>query len=179
MTDDTAEPAPAERFDELRTNADMSAERERAAPYFAAPPDKTLAFVAEMNLGESANGPYVCPMHPEVVSDDPGSCPKCGMKLLPADLAGAIVAAVESLRWPLGRRSFVAMLRGSVSAPPSARASASFGMLAGASDAEVKRWVRALEAAGALVEVETDDGFTVLRAVAGAPRPASRRPHPR
>jgi FtsP/CotA-like multicopper oxidase with cupredoxin domain len=26
---------------------------------------------------------YVCPMHPEVVSTEPGSCPKCGMKLMP------------------------------------------------------------------------------------------------
>ena len=27
---------------------------------------------------------YVCPMHPEVESDKPGSCPKCGMALEPA-----------------------------------------------------------------------------------------------
>ncbi|WP_066833996.1 heavy metal-binding domain-containing protein [Rufibacter ruber] len=24
---------------------------------------------------------YTCPMHPEVVSDEPGKCPKCGMFL--------------------------------------------------------------------------------------------------
>jgi len=26
---------------------------------------------------------YVCPMHPEVKSDNPGKCPKCGMDLVP------------------------------------------------------------------------------------------------
>jgi hypothetical protein len=26
-------------------------------------------------------GKYTCPMHPEVVSDTPGKCPKCGMNL--------------------------------------------------------------------------------------------------
>jgi len=26
---------------------------------------------------------YTCPMHPEVVMDHPGKCPKCGMKLVP------------------------------------------------------------------------------------------------
>ena len=24
---------------------------------------------------------YTCPMHPEVLKDKPGDCPKCGMKL--------------------------------------------------------------------------------------------------
>ncbi len=99
---------------------------------------------------------------------------------LPADVAGSIVAAVERLTWPLGRRSLVAMLRGSVSAPPSARASLAFGILEAASDAEVKRWLKALEAAGAIVEVETDDGYRVLHAVPGVAlpslRPKERRP---
>ena len=26
---------------------------------------------------------YTCPMHPEVVQDGPGKCPKCGMDLQP------------------------------------------------------------------------------------------------
>lgn len=30
---------------------------------------------------------YTCPMHPEVKSDQPGSCPKCGMALERADIA--------------------------------------------------------------------------------------------
>lgn len=28
---------------------------------------------------------YTCPMHAEVISDQPGSCPKCGMDLVPQD----------------------------------------------------------------------------------------------
>jgi ATP-dependent DNA helicase RecQ len=62
------------------------------------------------------------------------------------------------------------MLRGSVKAPPSARRSTDFGSFSAASDAEVARWVRALEVAGALVEVERD-GFRVLetRQVAALP----------
>ncbi|HYK24131.1 MAG TPA: heavy metal-binding domain-containing protein, partial [Candidatus Acidoferrum sp.] len=26
---------------------------------------------------------YTCPMHPDVVANHPGNCPKCGMKLVP------------------------------------------------------------------------------------------------
>ena len=76
------------------------------------------------------------------------------------------------LTWPLGRRSLVAMLRGSVSAPKSARASTAFGLLESASDAEVKRWITALVASGALVEFETEDGYRVLRAEPGATVPS-------
>ena len=34
-------------------------------------------------------GQYTCPMHPEVVSDGPGTCPKCGMALEPVLPAAA------------------------------------------------------------------------------------------
>ena len=73
-------------FDTLRVNADMAAEHERAAKYLDTPPHKTLALVAEMDFVEPGGGEalrYVCPMHPDVVSEEPGNCPKCGMKLMP------------------------------------------------------------------------------------------------
>lgn len=31
---------------------------------------------------EQQNIVYTCPMHPEVQSDKPGQCPKCGMDLV-------------------------------------------------------------------------------------------------
>jgi len=76
--------APALAFDTLRENGEFAELRERAAPYRNAEPDKSLAFVAEMDF-EEPEGPvvYVCPMHPEVISDTQGSCPECGMKLMP------------------------------------------------------------------------------------------------
>jgi hypothetical protein len=47
------------------------------------------AFSFEKNISERSyritdstiSKTYTCPMHPEVISDKPGQCPKCGMDL--------------------------------------------------------------------------------------------------
>src|SRR6266700_4401127 len=35
--------------------------------------------------GQTHQQVYTCPMHPEVRQNQPGSCPKCGMNLIPAE----------------------------------------------------------------------------------------------
>src|SRR4051794_6424390 len=87
VSEDEATPSLAEPFATLRTAPELSAERERLMPLVELPPDKTLAFQAEMDMGEPDVGAgeallYVCPMHPEVASEEPGRCPECGMKLI-------------------------------------------------------------------------------------------------
>ena len=48
------------------------------------PPDETGEKPDHAGQHE-AGREYVCPMHPEVVQDEPGDCPKCGMHLEPRE----------------------------------------------------------------------------------------------
>jgi ATP-dependent DNA helicase RecQ len=91
-----------------------------------------------------------------VPADEPG---------LPDDVAGAILSAAGALRWPLGLTGLVAMLGGSVAAPPSGRRSPAYGVLSAARPGTIKRWVLALVDSGHLERFESDDGFPLLRTV--------------
>jgi FtsP/CotA-like multicopper oxidase with cupredoxin domain len=83
VSEEPALPSLREHFEVLRSDPELAAERERIAPILAAEPDKELAFIAEMDMGEPEAGvtgasAYTCPMHPEVVSDEPGVAPNAG-----------------------------------------------------------------------------------------------------
>jgi len=77
---------PAPQFETLHSNPQLAAERARLDDR-GRPPDKTLVFDASMPLlyGDTSTtaDAYACPMHPEVTSTEPATCPKCGMKLVP------------------------------------------------------------------------------------------------
>jgi FtsP/CotA-like multicopper oxidase with cupredoxin domain len=98
VADDAARPSLGDEFEVLRVDPELTAERERLAPLLDAPPDKTVAFQAEMDMGEpdvdGAVG-YACPMHPEVTSETADHCPQCGMKLIPAQLVSAQAGSQE------------------------------------------------------------------------------------
>jgi FtsP/CotA-like multicopper oxidase with cupredoxin domain len=98
VSEDRAEPSVTEQFAVLRSDPELAAERERLAQYVDAAPDKTLAFVAEMDfdapdVGADGAVIYTCPMHPAVITDEPGRCPECGMKLLPEAMVNQTAGA--------------------------------------------------------------------------------------
>ena len=74
-------------FDALRVDPQLTAEHHSIDGDLERAPDKVLAFVASMPLlyGDDVAPAtsYACPMHPEVTAPEPGTCPKCGMQLLP------------------------------------------------------------------------------------------------
>ncbi len=82
----------AASFDTLRTDPELSDARKQVERDLSRPPDKVLAFWSEMPLlygddGEkttTATSYHECPMHPDVAASFAGTCPKCGMKLVPA-----------------------------------------------------------------------------------------------
>jgi FtsP/CotA-like multicopper oxidase with cupredoxin domain len=84
--------ASAGSFETLRVDPQLTAEHRSIGADIERPPDKVLAFVASMPLlyGDDVAPAtsYACPMHPEVTASEPGTCPQCGMQLLPVRAEG-------------------------------------------------------------------------------------------
>jgi FtsP/CotA-like multicopper oxidase with cupredoxin domain len=80
--------AAAERYGELRSSDELAPWRSSLGAHVDRPADKTLAFTSQMPIlygdAETTASAYTCPMHPDYVVAEPGTCPKCGMRLVPA-----------------------------------------------------------------------------------------------
>jgi hypothetical protein len=82
----TARGDAAHSFEVLRIDPELTTERQDIEQDFDRAPDKVLSFVASMPLlygKEVQASSYACPMHPEATASEPGTCPKCGMRLVP------------------------------------------------------------------------------------------------
>ncbi|HEX6400207.1 MAG TPA: multicopper oxidase family protein [Actinomycetota bacterium] len=95
VTDEPGGSSARESFHELRWSQELLAERARLAVDLDREPDEVLALVAEMTMaapiepdeGADPSSPrFACPMHPEIVRNEPGRCPICGMNLVPIEL---------------------------------------------------------------------------------------------
>jgi FtsP/CotA-like multicopper oxidase with cupredoxin domain len=88
VTDTATRSSSAPAFEELRTSDELTSWRARLDDHLAGRPDKTLAFKSRMPLlygdEDTTAGAFTCPMHHEFVATEPGTCPQCGMKLVPA-----------------------------------------------------------------------------------------------
>ena len=75
------ETAPASHTGHAMPGMDHPMPSEGPAHTMAARHAPSDHVVAEASAETAAQ--YTCPMHPEVISDEPGACPKCGMTLVP------------------------------------------------------------------------------------------------
>jgi FtsP/CotA-like multicopper oxidase with cupredoxin domain len=96
VSDEPVEHSLRDTFETLRVDPELSQLRPAVEDHRRRPPDKTLAFESSMPLlygGPAATdvSSWACPMHPDVTRDGPGTCPRCGMNLIP-DVAAAPAA---------------------------------------------------------------------------------------
>ncbi|HZI44762.1 MAG TPA: multicopper oxidase domain-containing protein [Ilumatobacter sp.] len=89
-----------DEFETLHTNPGLESERARLEDERRRPADKTLVFTASMpilyNKQTASASSFVCPMHAEVTSTEPGTCPKCGMKLIAVEMPTMFVCPMHA-----------------------------------------------------------------------------------
>ncbi len=59
--------------------------------------NKTFQSGEQKDTRLTSNVLYYCPMHPEIIREEPGDCPICGMKLVEIQSPGSAADSVHDL----------------------------------------------------------------------------------
>jgi len=62
--------------------------------------EKNISNAVGAPVPPQAGALYTCLMHPEVISDKPGNCPKCGMTLVKKQTSGVALTEAEKKKVP-------------------------------------------------------------------------------
>ncbi|MBL1219121.1 MAG: heavy metal translocating P-type ATPase [Planctomycetes bacterium] len=73
-------------------------------------PDRADRDTRQDQVAGGAARKYTCPMHPEVVRDSPGACPKCGMALEPMTAASSDIKEDDGELRDMNRRFWVGVV---------------------------------------------------------------------
>ncbi|ABV89298.1 efflux RND transporter periplasmic adaptor subunit [Shewanella pealeana] len=107
VKEEEEESVPDEHAGHNHTTQSTSSTQQSQADKILSQPKPTLSPAAQSS--GDGNVKYVCPMHPHVVSDVPGSCPICGMDLEKVTIGGVgeevVVGVSGGMQQALGMRS--------------------------------------------------------------------------
>jgi Cu(I)/Ag(I) efflux system membrane fusion protein len=91
---------PDTRTVKVRVQVDNAEERLKPEMFVRARVAVRLAGGGKV-LQESLAGKWISPMHPEILSDQPGACPICGMELVTTESFGIATAPPQGARPPV------------------------------------------------------------------------------
>ncbi|MGD2088070.1 MAG: efflux RND transporter periplasmic adaptor subunit [Candidatus Aminicenantes bacterium] len=91
---------PQTRTVKVRVNVDNPQYKLKPEMFVRAVVHSKLSMTGKV-MDPDLAGKWICPMHPEIIKDGPGTCDICGMKVVKAEKLGYIVASPEEKEAPL------------------------------------------------------------------------------
>lgn len=91
---------PATRTVKVRVNAENPGYQLKPGLFVRAVVRSTIADLGKV-VAPELKGKWISPMHPEIIRDEPGNCPICGMKLVKAEDLGYTVVNEAAEQLPL------------------------------------------------------------------------------
>jgi Cu(I)/Ag(I) efflux system membrane fusion protein len=102
---------PKTRTVKVRVNVDNTQDRLKPEMFVRANVSARLASKGKV-IDQELAGKWVSPMHPEVVRDEPGVCPVCGMALVKSESLGFALETSEGIEAPIVIPATAALLTG-------------------------------------------------------------------